>query len=166
MSSEDKMGELTQDAIALKRDIAQNLNNYMLPSWPNQGVESAFEGNFNNSINATTQHYKEVSYQLEEKDLCKIMLEMNKKLLSMSEELRMALDVLKKENEFEEINEDFSKRIRLMQAQIQIRDKALEITKKKEIDHLAEFARSKKEKEEMPDFSQASSSAQGQGAES
>ena len=74
-----------QDAIAFKRDIAQNLNDYVSPSWPDQEMESAFEGNFNNSINATTQHYKEVSYQSEEEDLCKIMLEMNKKLLSRSE---------------------------------------------------------------------------------
>ena len=98
MSSKDRMGELMQDAIAFKRDITQNLNDYMSPSWPDQGIKFAFEGNFNNSINATTQHYKEVSHQSEEEDLCKIMLEMNKKLLSMSEELRMAVDVLKKEN--------------------------------------------------------------------
>ena len=55
--------------------------------------------------------------------------------------------------EFEETKEDFAKRMRLMQAEIQARDKALEITKKKEIDHLAELARSKQEKEEMPDLS-------------
>ena len=73
--------------------------------------------------------------------------------------------------EFEETKEDFGKRMQLMQAEIQARDKALEITKKKEIDHLAELARSKQEnegmskevfpfsKEEMPDLSQASSSA-------
>ncbi|KAK0593136.1 hypothetical protein LWI29_031621 [Acer saccharum] len=82
MSSEDRMGELMQDAIAFKRDITQNLNNYMLPSWPKQGVESAFEGNFNKSMKAITQNYKEDSYQLEEEDLFKIMLEMNKKLMT------------------------------------------------------------------------------------
>ncbi|KAK1552419.1 hypothetical protein Q3G72_016638 [Acer saccharum] len=50
--------------------------------------------------------------------------------------------------------------MRPMQAEIQARDKALEIMKKKkEIDHLAELARSKQEKEEMPNLSQASSSA-------
>ena len=122
---------------------------------------------------------------------------MNKKLILEVKKLRVENGTLKKHNgevsyknkefkeqierleaeksttlkEFEEINEDFSKRIRLMQAQIQIRDKALEITKKKEIDHLAELARSKQEiegmikevlpfsKEEMPNLSQASSSA-------
>ena len=51
--------------------------------------------------------------------------------------------------EFEETNEDFAKRMRLMQAEIQARDKALEITKKKEIDHLAELAKSKQEFEGM-----------------
>ena len=45
--------------------------------------------------------------------------------------------------EFEETKEDFGERMQLMQAEIQARDKALEITKKKEIDHLAELARSK-----------------------
>ncbi|TXG48740.1 hypothetical protein EZV62_024615 [Acer yangbiense] len=142
LSSEDRMGEFMQDAIAFKQDITQNLNNYMLPSWLEQGVESAFEGNLNISIKATTQNYKEDLYQSEEEDLCKIMLEMNKKLMSISEELRMAMD-----------------EIRLMQAEIQARDKALEITKKKEIGHLVELARSKQEKEEMLDLSQASSSA-------
>ena len=53
--------------------------------------------------------------------------------------------------ELEEIKEDFAKRMRLMQAEIQTRDKALEIMKTKEVDHLAKLARSKQEKEEMPD---------------
>ena len=235
---------------------SEDRNDYTSSSWPDQGNESTFEENFNNSINATTQHNIEVLYQSKEEDLCKITLEMNKKILSMSEDLVMAMDVLKKENallqegimttslqheeitkdyegkiqllkkklegkealgttresmlqelnkkiilevkmlraengtlkkqngevstkikefeeqierreaekstslkELEETKEDFAKRMRLMQAEIQTRDKALEIMKTKEVDHLAKLARSKQEREEMPDLSQASSSA-------
>ena len=131
MSSEDRMEELMQDAIAFKRDIAQNLNDYMSSSWPDQGIKSTFEENFNNSINATTQHNKEVLCQSKEEDLWKITLEMNKKILSMSEDLVMEMDVLKKENALlqekimttslqqEEITKDYEGKIQLLKKKLE-----------------------------------------------
>ncbi|KAK2658743.1 hypothetical protein Ddye_005276 [Dipteronia dyeriana] len=48
-------------------------------------------------------------------------------------------------NELEEFNEDFSKKIQLVQTEIETRDKALETMKKTELDHLVELTKGKQE---------------------
>ncbi|KAI9162590.1 hypothetical protein LWI28_028774 [Acer negundo] len=47
---------------------SENSNDLMSPSWSDQGIESAFEDNFNISNKATTQNYNEASYQSEQEE--------------------------------------------------------------------------------------------------
>ena len=113
---------------------SEDRNDYTSPSWPDQEIESTFEENFNNSINATTQHNIEVLYQSKEEDLYKITLEMNKNILSMSEDLVMAMDVLKKENALlqegimttslqqEEITKDYEGKIQLLKKKLECKE--------------------------------------------
>ncbi|KAK0606472.1 hypothetical protein LWI29_038108 [Acer saccharum] len=66
MSSEDKIKELLQDAIASQGEIAQNFNNDMSPSWPNQSIETTFEGNLNNSYNQDWKTHQDFSMSYNE----------------------------------------------------------------------------------------------------
>ena len=68
MSSEDKIRELLQDAIASQEEITQNFSNDMSLSWPDQSMEMTFEGNFNNSYNQDWRMHQDFSMSYDETD--------------------------------------------------------------------------------------------------
>ncbi|TXG53268.1 hypothetical protein EZV62_022437 [Acer yangbiense] len=66
MSSEDKIRKLLQDAIDSQPEIAQNFNKDMSPSWPDQSIETTFEGNLNNSYNQDWRTHQDFSMSYDE----------------------------------------------------------------------------------------------------
>ncbi|KAK3221698.1 hypothetical protein Dsin_008723 [Dipteronia sinensis] len=104
----------------------------------------------------------------------------NKELISQNMDLKIKINSLEKERdsslkEIKELKDDFAQSVRLMQAEIEAKDEALEIMKTRELDHLAELAKAKQElkakkkeviplpKEDKLDLSQGISSAMVEG---
>lgn len=142
MSSEDNIRELLEDASQL--EIAQNFNNYMSPSWPDQSIETPFEGNFNNSYNQDWRMHQDFSmsydetnafekptsssqamfnsFEQEKKELiemCKDIVKSSRDLLSEMVELkegnaRLQEKIEETSQEKEEMREEFEKKLQLM----------------------------------------------------